>query len=182
MKKLGLTLSFVLVASSVIAQPVVGRGSLFRFDHNTVELAIDAVTAAEFQYDNGAWERIPLPTGFIDAETPNLMTSFRSPVKTTLSLGAHTTRVRLCNIIGCGDASNTVSYTYGNVPGVPTLRLNGVAGGGVVQNRWNFGGLDIIDVKLDNSNIVLNFGSPTWTIPGVFSVQKNDRVELAISR
>lgn len=174
--------SLVLVSTSAYAQsPVVGRGSNFRFEHSTTELAIDEVNAAEFQYDNGAWERIPLPTGFTDSETPNLNTSFRSPIK-PLSLGAHSARVRLCNVIGCGEASNSVAFTYNNVPGRPTLRLNGVAGGGIVQNRYNFMHLDILDVRLDNSNIVLNFGSPTWTIPGIFDVKKNDRVEIAISR
>ena len=181
MKKSLITLSLILFSTPLFAQPVVGRNSNFRFEHNTVELAIDEVNAAEFQYDNGGWERVPLPTGFTDGETPKLNTSFRSPIK-VLPIGNHTTRVRLCNVIGCGEPSNAVTYRYGNVPGVPTLRLNGIAGGGVVVNRWNFMGLDILDVKLDGFGTIVNLGASTWTIPGYYDVRKNDRVDLAITR
>lgn len=178
MRNVFLSFGMLLFASVVSAQTIVGTNSKYRFDMNSVEFNISGVTRFEMQIDSGLWSSIGLPPAILDPIGGIDNTTFEQPLG-TLSVGLHTAAVRACNPDFCSVASNIVSFRFARIPGAPVLRLTPtVVGQGVVRNRYFFQGKDVIDVYFPEINVTLNFVSPTFTIPGVYNVERNDNVGL----
>lgn len=177
MKKL-LPLGFMLVTSLAYAQQTVGPNSRFRVDQSN----LDTIDRLELQIDGGAWNSIGLNI-VTDPLTPSGSSTYETPIP-TLPAGLHTASVRACNVIGCGQATPNLSFRVITVPGTPVLRLTQtITVAGVIQRGpYNFGSLSVIDVNIPEYGVVLNFGSPTWTIPGIYSASINDKIFLSLSK
>lgn len=178
MKKVLLSCAFSLISTVVYAQPTVGPNSRFRVDHPNS----DVISRLELQIDGGAWNSIGL-TSVVDPLTPANHTTYEAPIP-NLSVGLHTASVRACNALGCGPNTPNLSFRVIALPGVPTLRLTQtIAVAGIIQRGpYNLGNISVIDVRIPEYNVTLNFGSPTWNIPGVYSASVNDKVFLSLSK
>lgn len=184
MKKGLCALSFLFFASTVNAQVVVGPNTQYRFDFPTVDVVNFAITRFELKVDSGAYTTLGLPNPVTnDPNTPINSTTYGATLG-TLTVGLHTAVVRACNAIGCGADSNSVSFRFLTVPSAPTLRLTQtIAVAGLINRApYQLGNISVIDVLIPEYNVILNFGSPTWTIPGIYSAGLNDKVFLSLSK
>lgn len=179
MKKSILTgIAFLISTQSLLAQPTVGPNSRFRVDHPNS----DVISRLELQIDNGTWNSIGL-TSVNDPLTPPNHTTYEAPIP-ILSVGLHTASVRACNALGCGPNTPALSFRVIALPGMPTLRLNqAIAVAGLIQRGpYALGNISVIDVRIPEYNVTLNFGSPTWYVPGVYSTNVGDKVFLSLSK
>jgi hypothetical protein len=184
LKKSLCALGFLLFSTSAFAQtPIAGPNSRYQFDFNTLNFNETGVTRFELRVDNGNWTSIGIATVILDPNTPPGETRYEHPVG-VLSIGSHTTEIRACNILVCGNPSNAVTFNYTRTPGSPTLRLTQtiVVAGIIERAPYPIANVSVIDVRIPEYNVTLNFGSPTWNIPGIYSAAIGDKVFLSLSK
>ena len=181
MRNTFLTVGMLFLAQIVSAQQLVGPNSQLIIDHPTIDITDSSVSRFELQVDSTPYASIGL-NPFPNPDTPAGNTSFMSPVG-SLSTGLHILRVRACNTFGCGNPSSDLSVRKVSIPGAPTIRLTPIiTGAGVVNNRYFLQGKEVIDVYFPSANVTLNMVSPTWTIPGVYTVERGDNVYLGLGK
>lgn len=181
--KTATTIGILLCANLASAQSTVGPNSNFRWDISTFEVTESQISRFELRLDNGTWIDVGLVRVTNDPTTPPNNSTYEYPLA-TITTGLHTAQVRACNPVGCGPESNTVSFRMLALPGAPVLRLTQtIAVAGIIErNPYQLGNLSVIDVRIPEYGVTLNFGSPTWNIPGIYSAAVNDKVFLSLSK
>ena len=183
MKKI-FVFAFFLLSVNANAQTLIGPNTKLRVDHNTANITDAGINRFELKIDALPFSSVGLPAPVVDTSTPPGDSTYEFSIPTTLTVGLHTFQIRVCNALECGPVSNTITIRKAASPGTPVLRITqGIAIAGVIQRGpYQLGNIAVIDVRIPDYNVVLNFGSPTWNIPGVYSAAVNDKVFFTLSK
>lgn len=173
----------LLFASNSYAQVAANANSQFRWDHPSANITDAMITRFELQIDTGNWTSLGMTLPITDPLTPPDHVTF-SRVIGVLTPGVHTARIRACNDFECGPVTNTLSFRMVVGPAAPILRLTqSISVAGIIErNPYQLGNISVIDVRIPEYNVILNFGSPTWNIPGVYTASVGDKVFLSLNK
>lgn len=123
---IGALLGGVLSVAALWAQSQALPSDAIGFNYSDASLTASSVTSFQVSWDGSAFQAIGIPRRWVLADTPSGLGTYKVPIP--FEAGTHTFQVRVCNAVGCSEATAPFDFTVQAAATGPNRQRTGQGG------------------------------------------------------